>query len=107
MFKMKELYEKVAADSILQAKFFKIMEYAQIDGMDATIKKLTDFAEEAKYDVTLEEMKEFFRDMTESKDRVLSDSELDMVAGGKINRQTLEEIERLNRLMEEMSKIPE
>ncbi|MDD4565942.1 MAG: hypothetical protein PHE79_10780 [Eubacteriales bacterium] len=52
--------------------------------MDATIKKLVDFAKDAKYDVTLEEIKEFFGEITKSKDRALSDSELDMVAGGKI-----------------------
>jgi hypothetical protein len=106
MSKMQDLFEKVASNSILQAKFFEIMEYAQKDERDATIRKIVDFAKEAEYDITLEEMKEFFREMTESKDRVLSDSELDMVAGGKLNRRDLEEVERLNRLIEEMNNLP-
>lgn len=107
MVKMKELYEKVAANSILQAKFFEIMEFLQIDGVDATVKKLIDFAKEAEYDVTLEEMQEFFGEIAKPIDRALSDSELDMVAGGKISRQDLEEVRRLNRLMEELGNLPE
>ncbi len=82
MSNMKELYEKVAADSTLQAKFAAIMKDAEKAG-NATREKLTAFAKEAGYDVTIEEVQAFFKELTESKERELSDSELDHVAGGK------------------------
>jgi len=83
MSKMKELYTKVAADSNLQSKFSKIMEDAQQAGEEATKEKLTTFAKEAGYDVTMEELKEFFTGLTKAKEGILSDAELDQVAGGK------------------------
>jgi predicted ribosomally synthesized peptide with nif11-like leader len=78
MEKMRELYEKVAGDSALQAKFAEIMQ----DGGTAE-EKLTAFAKEAGYDVTVEEIQNFFKGLAESKEGALSDAELDQAAGGK------------------------
>ena len=83
MSKIKELYDKVAEDLTLQEKFFKIMGGVEVAGEDATKQKLIEFAKDAGYDVTLDEMKDFFQEAAESKDRALSEAELDMVAGGK------------------------
>lgn len=79
MEKMKELYEKVAGDSGLQAKFAEIMK----DAAEGTTEKLVGFAKEAGYDVSIKEAQEFFKALTEQKDGSLSNAELDMVAGGK------------------------
>lgn len=84
MDKMKELYEKVASDSTLQAKFSQILVDAEKSGKEATETKMVAFAKEAGYDVTLEEIQEFFKNLAE-KNGELSDSELDMVAGGKVD----------------------
>lgn len=84
MSKMKELYDKVAADLTLQEKFLEIMGGAEDVAGDVTGQKLVDFAKDAGYDVTRDEMKDFFQDaMAESKEGVLSEADLDMVAGGK------------------------
>lgn len=83
MSKMKELYGKVAADSALRAKFAEIMKDAEAAGEEATKGRLTAFAKEAGYDITMEEMQEFFKGLAESKEGELSDTELDQVAGGK------------------------
>jgi predicted ribosomally synthesized peptide with nif11-like leader len=80
MSKMKELYEKVAADSTLQDKFAAIMGGAEEAGKEATEEKLTAFARDAGYDVTLDEMRQFFKELEEAE---LSEADLDMVAGGK------------------------
>jgi predicted ribosomally synthesized peptide with nif11-like leader len=82
MEKIKELYEKVAKDSALQAKFAEIMKESA-EAAEATRQKLNAFAKEAGYDVTLEDMLAFFKDLAEKKEGVLSDMELDAVAGGK------------------------
>ena len=83
MSKMKDLYEKVGADRALQEKFGVIMKCAAEAGEEATNANLAAFAKEAGYEVTLEEMRKFFKEMAESKESELSDVELDMVAGGK------------------------
>ncbi len=83
MTKMKEFYEKVANDKELQTKFFEIIRDAEMAVEQAIEEKLTGFAKEAGYDITLDEMKDFFRKMNESEESVLRDEELDMVAGGK------------------------
>ncbi len=83
MSKMKELYEKVAADCELQAKFAEIMKNAEAAGEEATKEKLTTFAKEAGYDVTVDEIQEYFKELTKPKAGELSDDELDQVAGGK------------------------
>lgn len=80
---MKELYEKVAGDSGLQEKFAGIMKDAEKAGEEAVKEKLTAFAKEAGYEVSFEEMQEFFRALSEKKEGELSDAELDSVAGGK------------------------
>lgn len=82
MDKMKELYEKVAKDTALQAKLNAILKDAERAGEAATGEKLISFAKEAGFDATLAEMKEFFKKLAE-KGGELSESELDMVAGGK------------------------
>lgn len=83
MEKMKELYQKVVKDTTLQEKFNQIMSDAKNAGEEATGTKLVLFAKEAGYEVTLEEMQEFFKSMTEKSEEELSELELDMVAGGK------------------------
>jgi predicted ribosomally synthesized peptide with nif11-like leader len=80
---MKKLYEKVAGDSALQAKFEVIMNAAEKAGQEVTEEKLVTFAKEAGYAVTLEEMQQFFKNMSEAENAELSAQELDMVAGGK------------------------
>ena len=81
--KMKELYKRVATDSTLQTKFAKIMEDAEAAGAEATSEKLKAFAKEAGYDITMAEMQDFFKEFEETKEGVLSEAELDQVAGGK------------------------
>ena len=83
MEKMKEFYDKVAGDSTLQTKFYEIMANAEKAGEKATDENLIRFAKEAGYDITLDELKAFFRELAEPKQGELSDAELDMVAGGK------------------------
>lgn len=83
MSKMKELYEKVAGDRVLQAKFEVILNRAEKAGEDETGKKLLAFAKEAGFDVTVDEIKSFFNKLNENRSAELSDSELDAVAGGK------------------------
>ena len=83
MSKMKELYEKVAGDSTLQKKFYEILETAEQAGKEATGENLIRFAKNAGYDIDLNEMKDFFQELTESTQGNLSEVELDMVAGGK------------------------
>jgi predicted ribosomally synthesized peptide with nif11-like leader len=82
MDKMRELYEKVAKDSALQEKFSGIMKAAEKAGKDETEKKLVAFAKETGYEVTVEEMVGFFKNL-EAKEGTLSEEELDAVAGGK------------------------
>jgi predicted ribosomally synthesized peptide with nif11-like leader len=83
MAQMKELYEKVAKDSALQAKLNEILENTQEMGQTATGEKLVAFAKSVGYDITLEEMTIFFEELAEKKEGEISDAELDMVAGGK------------------------
>jgi predicted ribosomally synthesized peptide with nif11-like leader len=83
MDKMNQLYEKVAADSVLQAKFNAILSDAEKAGEAVTGEKLAAFAKEAGFVVTPEEMQAFFKKLSEKKEGELSDVELDMVAGGK------------------------
>ncbi|MDD3169012.1 MAG: Nif11 family protein [Eubacteriales bacterium] len=83
MDKMKQLYEKVAADSTLQAKFSQIMKEAEKAGQKETEAKLTAFAKEAGYAISLDEMRVYFQELAEQDKGLLSDAELDMVAGGK------------------------
>jgi len=83
MEKMKELYEKVAKDSALKTKLSAILNAAAKDGQEATEAKLVAFSREAGYEVTIGEVQEFFKAMTEKGSEGLSDAELDLVAGGK------------------------
>lgn len=84
MSKMKELYAKVAGDAALQAKFAAIINEAEKAGEAATKEKLSAFAKDAGYEVSLEEAQEFFATLAEKKEGALSEEELDAVAGGKI-----------------------
>ena len=83
MEKMKELYEKVSKDGVLQAKFSTIMNDAKKTGESAPDEKLKAFAKDAGFEIDLDEMKAFFRDLTVKEKGELTDSDLDMVAGGK------------------------
>jgi len=83
MSKMKELYEKVAGDSVLQAKFSEIMKKSGEKGSEATVESLVAFAKEEGYDVGSDEITKFFKEFTEKSEGELSDTELDAVAGGK------------------------
>jgi hypothetical protein len=110
MSKMQELYEKVSKDAALQNKFSAVMNDAEKTGADATKEKLAALAKDNGYDITIDEMKEYFKELAESKEGVLTDAELDMVAGGKVG---YSEVKRLghdaldayvrfpNRMMEE------
>jgi len=75
---MKELYWKVAADSVLQDKFAEIVRNAENENKETVAEKLVEFAKESGYEATIEELKAFLE-----REGELSDSELDMVAGGK------------------------
>ena len=81
MYKIKELYQKVAADNVLLEKFQAILKDAEAAGKKATEEKLIAFAKEAGYDVTIEEVQAF---SAQSKGE-LNDDELDVVAGGKVD----------------------
>lgn len=83
MTKMQELYEKVSKDIALQEKFSAIMKDADTLGEDATNEKYLAFAKGEGYDITIEEMQTFFKDLMEKDREELSDVELDQVAGGK------------------------
>ena len=83
MSKMQELFEKVSKDNALQEKFSAIMKDAEKAGKEETEAKLTAFAKEVGYVVSVEEMQTFFKELAEKGKDELSDSELDMVAGGK------------------------
>jgi predicted ribosomally synthesized peptide with nif11-like leader len=85
MEKMKELYDKVASDTGLQVKFLEIVNSAEKAGSVETKNKLLNFAKEAGYDVSLEEIGKFFEGMISQEASELSELELDMVAGGKIS----------------------
>ena len=80
---MKELYDKVARDPILQQKYSNIMADAEQAGQAATEENLLAFAREAGFEVSIEEMQAFFQGMAAQAEGELSDAELDQVAGGK------------------------
>lgn len=96
MSQMKELYDKVAKDSALQATFSWILLEAEKAGQPSnplaqqeTEKKLQAFAKVAGYEVSIEEMQSFFQGMETQATGELSDEELDQVAGGKVNPWTV------------------
>jgi hypothetical protein len=82
--KLNELFEKVAEDRDLQAKYVEIIQNSPKSGEAATHKKLIDFAKDVGYDITIDEMKEYLKEMAKSKEGELPDSELDKAAGGSI-----------------------
>ncbi len=82
MDKMKKLYEKVEADISLQSKLNEIMENVEKSGEIATEEKLTSFAEEAGFGMTPEEIKLFFKNLSETQPIELSEEGLSKVAGG-------------------------
>lgn len=84
MSQMKELYEKVSKDAVLQEQFSQIVKESEQAGEQATGEKLLAFAKGAGYDVSLDEMKEFLMALIEKQPGELSELELDMVAGGKL-----------------------
>lgn len=96
MSQMKELYEKVAKDGSLQAKFNAIINGAEQAGKEATNQALLAFAKEEGFDVSLEEMQEFFQSLSKPKEGELSELELDMVAGGKSTEEKVLSFATLN-----------
>ena len=83
MNKMNELYEKVAKDESLQTKLAKILKSTEEAGEAAVNEKLVAFAKEAGFDITVKEMKTFFKELAEKQEGELSGAEMDAVAGGK------------------------
>ena len=65
MEKMKDLYEKVAADSKLQEKFLKTMKDAEEAGADAIVDKFIIFAREVGFEVTPLEIHTFFKNLSD------------------------------------------
>lgn len=89
MSQMKELYEKVARDAVLQMKFVKIIEnHDQLSEAEVGRKQVA-FAKELGYDVSKEEIDDFFKNLSEQSSGELSEDELDMVAGGKSDSGTV------------------
>lgn len=84
MEKMRELYGKVAKNNELQKKLTRIANEAKEVGTEKTNQRLIKFAECVGYDLSIQEMQDFFTEFAEEKSAELSDSELDMVAGGKM-----------------------
>lgn len=80
---MEKLYQKVSADASLQQKFSEIMKDSESAGKEATDAKLLDFAREAGFEITVEEMSRYFTGKIQETKDELSDAELDAVAGGK------------------------
>jgi predicted ribosomally synthesized peptide with nif11-like leader len=85
MSKMQELFGKVSKDSALQEKFMEIVKRTVNVGEVATKEKLIDFAKEVGYDITLEEMHRFFKDLNENNKGELLEEELEQVAGGSFS----------------------
>jgi predicted ribosomally synthesized peptide with nif11-like leader len=83
MSKMDELYQKVAGDAELQKKFFGILDETENLSAAGTEEKLTAFAKDAGFEISIGEMQKFFKDLIEGSQDQLSEVELDMVAGGK------------------------
>lgn len=83
MSQMKELYDKVSKDDVLQEQFGQIVKDAEQAGEQATGEKLVAFAKAAGYEISLEEIRDFLLKMIEKQPGELSEIELDMVAGGK------------------------
>lgn len=84
MSQMKELYNKVAKDAVMQQKFSKILAESEEVSKEATTEKLITFAREAGFALSLDEMQEFFTTLQVKPAGELNDAELDLVAGGKI-----------------------
>ena len=72
MSQMKELYEKVAKNPILQQKFSEILTEAEAAGKDATEEKLLAFSQTAGFSISLDEMKDFFQELQEKPEGELS-----------------------------------
>lgn len=85
MDKMKELYKKVASDSKLQEKISQILNNAEKVDAEITEEKLKNFAKEAGYEVEVADMQQFIKENILEKQGELSDTELDAVAGGKLD----------------------
>jgi len=83
MSKISELYVKVATDSNLQTKFQSILNDKDSTDTETIKKELISFAGELGFDVSWEEVEEFFRNLSGKDSQSLSEAELDLVAGGK------------------------
>ena len=87
MSKIEELYAKVATDSTLQRKFAEIMSEAEATGKAKAEEALVAFAKEAGYEIPFEEARQFMENLVaKKKNGELTDTELDLVAGGKSDK---------------------
>lgn len=80
------LYQKVAADGVLQAKFLEILKNAKIAESSETENMLVSFANDAGFSVSIEEAREYFSRLQKqgSDESEMTSAELDLVAGGKV-----------------------
>jgi predicted ribosomally synthesized peptide with nif11-like leader len=82
MSKIHDFFEKVGENQELQTKLIKIISDAEQAGETEIGTKIIDFASEAGFDITIDELREYFKEMAGSEDGSLSDSELNMISGG-------------------------
>jgi len=85
MSQMKELYLKVSADRALREKFAELVNSVKEASQGEKDGKLSAFAKETGYDISIEEMQKFFMNLAEKQEAALNEAELDLVAGGKSN----------------------
>lgn len=84
---MKEFYVKVSGDSELKQEVQALLMQASEVGEEETNRRMIAFAQNAGYQISIEEMKSYFLALAAEKTGVLSDDELDQVAGGKSSRE--------------------
>ncbi|MDD4565944.1 MAG: Nif11-like leader peptide family RiPP precursor [Eubacteriales bacterium] len=82
MEEIKVFYEKVSKSPMLRKKLIWIADEATIAGQKKTKERLIDFVKDAGFDITIEEMRDFFADLAEKKNAEMTDAELETVAGG-------------------------
>lgn len=85
MSQMKELFLKVSQSTELQAKLQGIMKDAEAAGGQVTGEQMIEFAKSAGFEISLEDMKNYFQSFSARTEGELSDKDLDLVAGGELN----------------------
>jgi predicted ribosomally synthesized peptide with nif11-like leader len=89
MEEMKTFYEKVSKSPMLREKLVWIANEATVAGRKKTKERLIDFVKDAGFDITIEDMRDFFADLAEKKNAELTDAELETVAGGGVDVQNV------------------